>query len=174
MLRTRSTLPAHATSRPHLRPGGLRAAGSAALLGAALVLGTGVSPATAAVPPLAASADRPYVAGVLAGAASLAGTPYRWGGTTPAGFDCSGFIQYVFRANGVELPRTSQAMRDATPVLAPADVQAGDLVFVHSSSGRVTHAGIVNDDGRWWEATRPGRPLSLNEGWSARTSYGRV
>ena len=57
---------------------------------------------------------------VLATAASLVGTPYRWGGTTPSGFDCSGFTQYVFAQHGISLPRTAEQQRQAaTRVSSP-------------------------------------------------------
>ncbi|WP_235585584.1 C40 family peptidase, partial [Serinicoccus chungangensis] len=65
--------------------------------------------------------------GVLGVAAGLVGTPYQWGGSTPAGFDCSGFTSYVFAAVGISLPRTAAAQQAAaTPVSNP---QPGDLVF---------------------------------------------
>ncbi|WP_052398935.1 C40 family peptidase [Geomicrobium sp. JCM 19039] len=81
--------------------------------------------------------------GVIGTAQGLIGTPYSWGGTTPAGFDCSGFLNYVFAQNGQSLPRTTQAIYDAgTPVSAPA---VGDLVFfqgTYNTSNTATHAGI--------------------------------
>jgi cell wall-associated NlpC family hydrolase len=73
------------------------------------------------------------------------GTPYSWGGTSPGGFDCSGFTQYVFAKAGKSLPRNSAAQyAGATKVSNP---QAGDLVFF--GRGSVTHVGIYAGGGRF-------------------------
>ena len=96
----------------------------------------------------------PGSAGVLGIAASLAGIYYVYGGTTTAGFDCSGFTQYVFAQVGISLPRTSQAQQAAaTPVSNP---QPGDLVFFGYPAG---HVGIYAGNGMMWDspAQRHGR-----------------
>jgi cell wall-associated NlpC family hydrolase len=83
----------------------------------------------------------------ISGAAlSLRGVPYRNGGRDPSGFDCSGFVWYVFDQHGVRLPRTvSEQFRAGTDV-DPRDLRAGDLVFFDTINGArqlATHVGIV-------------------------------
>lgn len=76
-------------------------------------------------------------------ALSLRGTPYRNGGSDPAGFDCSGFVQYVFGESGISVPRTvSDQFRAGRKVDAP-QLQAGDLVFFSTVSPGASHVGIV-------------------------------
>jgi len=72
------------------------------------------------------------------------GVPYRWGGTTPAGFDCSGFMWYLYRQFGVQLNRVAHDQRrNGTPV-ARADLLPGDLVFFYPRAGatHVSHVGM--------------------------------
>ncbi|MCH8558597.1 MAG: NlpC/P60 family protein [Balneolia bacterium] len=70
------------------------------------------------------------------------GVPYRWGGTSPRGFDCSGYIWYVFKEFGLELPRVSRyQQREATPIKIE-NLRPGDLIFF-SNGLNVNHAGIV-------------------------------
>ena len=67
------------------------------------------------------------------------GVPYQWGGSTPAAFDCSGYLNYVFNNVGISIPRTVATIWDATkPVATP---RVGDIVFFNTSSGP-SHAGI--------------------------------
>ena len=66
---------------------------------------------------------------VLEIAARYVGVPYVYGGTTPTGFDCSGFTSYVFAQLGISLPRTSDGQRNAGTVVSRADAQPGDLVW---------------------------------------------
>lgn len=77
---------------------------------------------------------------VIANAAELMGTPYVWAGTTPSGFDCSGFIQYVFAKEDVALPRTVAQMWNATTTVSKPAV--GDLVFFETYATGPSHLGI--------------------------------
>lgn len=85
------------------------------------------------------------------------GVPYVWGGSKPAGFDCSGFVQYVYRKHGVDLPRTSKEMFATVGDFIPAaELEPGDLVFFaeRSGSSRATsHVGIYIGDNRFISAT---------------------
>ncbi|MCM3718552.1 peptidoglycan-binding protein [Fictibacillus phosphorivorans] len=77
---------------------------------------------------------------VIANAAELMGTPYVWGGATTKGFDCSGFIQYIYSKAGVSLPRTVAQMWNATNMVSKPSV--GDLVFFETYTTGPSHAGI--------------------------------
>ncbi|MEG0775424.1 NlpC/P60 family protein [Clostridium sp.] len=69
------------------------------------------------------------------------GTPYQWGGNGPSSFDCSGFTKYVYRANGISLPRTADSQMDTGTYVPRNQLQPGDLVFF-GSGGHATHVGI--------------------------------
>lgn len=84
--------------------------------------------ATAAVTGAAAPASANGSA-VIEIASRYVGVPYVYGGTTPSGFDCSGFTSYVFAQLGIALPRTSSAQRNVGTVVSRADAQPGDLVW---------------------------------------------
>lgn len=91
------------------------------------------------------------VSSVLSIADNYLGVPYVLGGTTPNGFDCSGFVKYVFDKYGVELPRTSAEMYASagTNVSSP---EAGDLVFF-ADRGRVFHVGLYLGNGQYINAS---------------------
>jgi cell wall-associated NlpC family hydrolase len=94
--------------------------------------------------PASAPADGYEISGA---ALTLRGVPYRNGGSDPSGFDCSGFVWYVFDQHGVRLPRTvSEQFRAGTEV-DPRNLRAGDLVFFDTISSGVrhlaTHVGIA-------------------------------
>jgi cell wall-associated NlpC family hydrolase len=90
-------------------------------------------------------------AGILATAERYLGTRYRYGGASPReGFDCSGFVQYVFAKHGIELPRTSQQQAhtgDALP-LSIAALKPGDLLLFASGGRRVNHVAIYVGNNR--------------------------
>lgn len=90
------------------------------------------------------------------------GTPYRWGGEGAGGFDCSGLVQAAFAAAGVALPRVAQAQYDAgPPVPAGQPLEPGDLVFFGSSTGAVTHVGIVVSPGEMVDAPHTGAVVRI-------------
>jgi len=87
---------------------------------------------------------------VLNFAAKFIGTPYSYGGSTPNGFDCSGFVYYVFNNTVGTLPRIAQSQFDATTRVSRDELIPGDLVFFGSSSYSISHVGIYtgqNADG---------------------------
>lgn len=78
----------------------------------------------------AAAAPTGPVGKALTFALAQQGVPYRWGGTSPAGFDCSGLVQASYKAAGIDLPRTTyEQIHAGTPVASTAQVQGGDLLF---------------------------------------------
>ena len=71
------------------------------------------------------------------------GVPYLWGGSTPIGFDCSGFIQYVFKSCGVSLPRTTELQVSVGVSVSKSNLRPGDLVFLQNTyRNGVSHVGI--------------------------------
>ena len=109
------------------------------------------------------------VEGVLGIAAQYAGTPYVWGGTTPSGFDCSGFTQWVFNKVGISLPRTAEEQRMAATRVA--NPQPGDLVFFGSPAH---HVGIYAGGGMMWDAPHSGSSVSKRPIWNDPSiTYGR-
>jgi len=114
------------------------------------------------------SAPAPSTGGVLGIAASLAGIYYVYGGDTPAGFDCSGFTQYVFAKLGINLPRTAQDQQQA--VTAVSNPQPGDLVFFGVPA---YHVGIYAGNGMMWDSPHSGAAVALRAVWSSSPTYGR-
>jgi cell wall-associated NlpC family hydrolase len=111
---------------------------------------------------------KPATGGILGIAAQYKGIMYKYGGTTPDGFDCSGYTQYVFKQVGISLPRTAEEQRQAvTPVSNP---QPGDLVFFGAPAG---HVGIYAGDGKMWDSPRSGKAVDLRDIWSSDVTYGR-
>lgn len=118
-------------------------------------------PVPDAPPPSAVSAvaSRPADINEIVGTAfNLLGSPYRPGGKTPDGFDCSGFTQYVFAQHGITLPRlTVDQYRTGTPIEQDS-LQAGDLVFFTTVDPGASHVGVSTGDGRFIHApTERGR-----------------
>ncbi|MCG3202179.1 MAG: hypothetical protein NFCOHLIN_02058 [Gammaproteobacteria bacterium] len=90
----------------------------------------------------------------LAYALSLTGTRYRYGGTSPAeGFDCSGFVRYVFGHFGVDLPRSAREMAAALPRVDADERRPGDLIFFNTNGRPFSHVGIYLGNGRFVHAT---------------------
>lgn len=71
------------------------------------------------------------------------GTPYVWGGTSRRGFDCSGFVQYVYKRRGIKLPRTASEMARATRKVSRTNVRSGDLLFFRIRTSRISHVALA-------------------------------
>lgn len=108
--------------------------------------------------------------GLVGTAQSQLGAPYVWGGTTPSGFDCSGFINYVYNSQGISIPRTAQAIYDASA--KTSNPSPGDIVFftgTYNSGSYITHAGIYVGNGNFIHAGSSGvQTASLSSSyWSS-------
>jgi peptidoglycan DL-endopeptidase CwlO len=91
---------------------------------------------------------------IISKAKEFLGVPYIWGGTTPAGFDCSGFTRYVFASQGTTLPRVSVDQYGVGTSVAFQDLVPGDLVFFNLSSGKqIDHVGIYVGNNEFISAT---------------------
>ena len=112
---------------------------------------------------------------IVSVAQNYLGVPYVWGGTSPSGFDCSGFTQYVFRQCGYSINRTADAQYSNGSYVSYDSLQAGDLVFfanTYSASG-ITHVGIYIGGGQFIHAANGGVKISsLSESYYSSRYYG--
>ncbi|OIR19318.1 murein DD-endopeptidase MepH precursor [mine drainage metagenome] len=97
-------------------------------------------------------------------AVSLADTPYRYGGNSAAGFDCSGFVDHVYRhALGISLPRTSREISQVGTPIKREQLNPGDLVFYNTQHASFSHVGIYVGDGKFVHAPRSGERVRTEE-----------
>ena len=102
------------------------------------------APASQPVAVATTGSAKPADGYAIAGTAlDLRGSPYRDGGADPTGFDCSGFVEYVFGQHGVAVPRTVTDLYRAGRDVSPQDLQPGDLVFFSTTAPGPTHVGMA-------------------------------
>ena len=92
-------------------------------------------------------------------ALDVLGTPYRYGGNSTDGFDCSGLVQYAHAMNGINVPRTT-ATQFAAAKNSPAGLRTGDVLFFRID-GRVSHSGIYLGNGKFIHAPSSGKNVSI-------------
>lgn len=122
---------------------------------------------------------QPHPQRALAIAVDMIGTPYRYGGSSPRGFDCSGLVYYAYSKAGIQAPRTTTAQYRKTKRVPVSDLQPGDLVFFNLSRGKTSHVGIYAGDGRFVHAPSSGKQVGYaslrNPYWRTRlTGAGRL
>lgn len=97
------------------------------------------------------------------------GTPYKYGASSPKGFDCSGFVYYVYKNFGLTLPRTSRGMAHSGSNVEFCDYRKGDIILfkgTNASKNVIGHAGIV--------ISEPGEPLKFIHSSSNKNKYGVI
>ncbi|UNX55214.1 NlpC/P60 family protein [Georgenia sp. TF02-10] len=157
----RAALPAQ-TAATAAGSGGATAATEVSAAGAPAVA-PAAAPAPAPAPAASASASA-----IVNIARQYIGTPYVLGGSSPGGFDCSGFTQYVFAQVGISLPRTSSAQRGAGVVVSAAEARPGDLIWAPG------HVGIYTGNGQHIAARNPSTPLYESPIYMSNPTFIRV
>jgi peptidoglycan endopeptidase LytE len=93
--------------------------------------------------------DQVLGARIAAYAQNFVGAPYAWGGESPSGFDCSGFVRYVFAHFGISLPHSSYDMFNHGRAVSKGDLEPGMLVFFSTYGAGASHVGIYIGGGRF-------------------------
>lgn len=88
------------------------------------------------------------------------GVPYRYGGNSPSGFDCSGLVHYSYARAGKPVPRTTTALWDGLPPVEPQRIRTGDLLFFNIE-GKMSHVGLYVGNGRFVHAPSTGRSVTV-------------
>lgn len=105
--------------------------------------------ASAAVKSGPALTSKKQIPAILATARKYTGVPYQFGGTTPKGFDCSGFVQYVFAKNNAQIPRSADEQFKIGKSVKPGALEEGDLVFFATYEKGASHCGIYVGGGKF-------------------------
>lgn len=106
--------------------------------------------------------------GTVAQALRWLGTPYRYGGTTRRGIDCSSLVQHSFAACGISLPRTAATQARVGKAIATADLQAGDRLYFSASGTRIDHTGLYMGNGLFVHASGSGRRVMVSNLFEGR------
>ena len=109
-----------------------------------------------------------YGSSIVSIAARYVGVPYVYGGTTPDGFDCSGFTSYVYAQVGINLPRTSGAQGSVGTKVSRDQAQPGDLIWTPG------HIAIYAGDNMMIDAPRPGKSVQFRQIWQSNPTFIRV
>jgi len=101
-------------------------------------------------------------------AKQLLGVPYVWGGTTTRGFDCSGFVQYVYRQHGITLNRTANSQMSNGYSVSASNLIPGDLVFFHGTyaTSGASHVGIYIGNGQFIHSSSGKSGVVISDLWS--------
>jgi murein DD-endopeptidase len=99
---------------------------------------------------------------VLRIARQFIGTPYRKGGASPDGFDCSGLVYYTYRQLGLNIPRTSATQHQAVRAVPLDSLRSGDLLFFKIKPQRVSHVGIFVEGDLFLHATSTGKSVTYS------------
>lgn len=95
-------------------------------------------------------------------AVRMVGAPYRYGGNTPRGFDCSGLVQYSYSRAGVRLPRSTDALLRSTRPISQSSLRRDDLVFFHQEGKRSSHVGIYLGNDEFVHAPSSGKAVHIS------------
>lgn len=115
---------------------------------------------------------------IIALAAKYLGTPYHYGGASPGGFDCSGFVGYCYKQYGYSLPRTAAGMAGVGTVVSRDNLQCGDVILFQGTAGSygITHVGIYVGSGQFIHSSSTnGRGVvysTVNDGYYLAHYYG--
>ena len=114
--------------------------------------------------------ESPEATHILDIANQYIGVPYVFGGSTPSGFDCSGFTRYVYSAAGIDLPRGADEQYGVGYSVSMANLQPGDLVFFSTYESGISHVGIYIGNHQFINAASDGVSISDMDSnyWSAR------
>ena len=107
-------------------------------------------------------ADDKAASQAAATARKMVGKPYRYGGNSPSGFDCSGLVQYSYDRAGVSVPRTTRSQLKAGTPVAAHSLRKGDLVFFDQEGRKYSHVGIYIGDGRFVHAPSSGKKVRID------------
>ena len=109
---------------------------------------------------------------IVAISKQLIGSPYRYGGESPKGFDCSGLIRYVYRQIGITVPHSSSLLYQKSRKVRLNNLQPGDLLFFHISDKKISHVGIYTTKRQFIHAPSSGKSVSVakldNPYWEKR------
>jgi murein DD-endopeptidase len=95
-------------------------------------------------------------------ALSQIGRPYRYQGSSPAGFDCSGLVTYSYRTAGMKVPHSTRELRRCTLPVAYREIRKGDLVFFNQLGKKYSHVGIYVGDDRFVHSPSTGKTVRTN------------
>jgi len=107
-------------------------------------------------------ADRDTAMRAAEHATGMVGKPYRYGGNSPSGFDCSGLVYYSYTRAGVSVPRTTRSQLNAGVPVAAQSLRVGDLVFFDQEGKKFSHVGIYLGDGRFVHAPSSGKQVRID------------
>jgi murein DD-endopeptidase len=99
-------------------------------------------------------------AGAARHALGMQGKPYRYGGNTPRGFDCSGLVQYSYGRVGVHLPRSTEGLWAGSHPVSSREIRPGDLLFFNQEGKRNSHVGLYIGGNRFVHARSSGKHVS--------------
>jgi murein DD-endopeptidase len=146
------------------------------LLAGALAL-TGCA---SAPPPSTASGSTKAIGAANAAAGQalkMVGKPYKYGGSSPSGFDCSGLVLYSYKQAGVALPHNTDKQRSSSRLIKVSELRRGDLLFFHQEGKKYGHVAIYAGNGRFVHAPSSGKSVRTdrldNPYWKKHLSEAR-